>query len=289
MIEMRRAAPEERQAVARLWNRVFGDDEKFLDEFYRLCTPYEELMVLVEDGVLRTILCAPDITLRCPNGRQLKAGYMYALATDPAIRGRGFGKDMMRFGEVCLKGRGADCAILVPAEPSLFRFFDQLSYVPVFSHIRQVLSPDELPAPQPGDRLTPAAPTEYNAIRREQLAGQLYTDYGDDLVEFQQLLSRAAGGGIWRLELPGGIGCAAVEVVDDVPVVKELLCPPEDIDRAASLLARQYPAPRCILRLPPWCNREGERVTWGAVRWLYDHPSPWCPPGEVGYLGLAFD
>ena len=289
MVEMRRARPGEKQAAAALWGRVFGDDEAFLEEFHRLCIPFYRLLVLVEDGELRTILCAPEIRLRCPNGKSLKAGYMYALATDPAIRGRGFGRDMMRYGEVYLKGQGADCAVLVPAEASLFRFFNDLNYIPVFSHIRQELMAEDLSAAEDGTRMTAAAPAEYNAIRRRWLEGRLYTDYGDGLVEFQQLLSRAAGGDIWRLELPGGTGCAAVEIVEDVPTVKELLCAPEDVDRAAALLAGQYPAERYVLRLPPWCGRAGEVVTWGAVRWLYGRPSPWCPAGEAGYLGLAFD
>lgn len=289
MIEMRRARPGEKQAVASLWSRVFGDDEAFLEEFYRLCIPYERTLALVEDGALRTILCAPEIGLRCPNGKSLKSGYMYALATDPAIRGRGFGKELMRYGEVYLKGLGADCAVLVPAEPSLFRFFDELNYVPAFSHIRRELEREEIGFPAEGDGLCPADPAEYNALRRRWLEGRLYTDCSDELVEFQQLLSRASGGDIWRLELPGGAGCAAVELVDGVPAVKELLCAPEDVDRGVALLARQYPAERCVLRLPAWHDGPGERVTWGAVRWLYDHPSAWCPAGEKGWLGLAFD
>ena len=133
MIELRRARPGEEAAVASLWNQVFGDDETFLADFYRLCVPYDRILVLVEDGVLRTILCAPLMTFRFPNGKSLKSGYMYALASDPAIRERGFGRQMMRYGETYLKGEGADCAILVPAEPSLFRFFDSLDYVPAFA------------------------------------------------------------------------------------------------------------------------------------------------------------
>ena len=39
MIELRRARPGEEAAVASLWNQVFGDDETFLADFYRLCVP----------------------------------------------------------------------------------------------------------------------------------------------------------------------------------------------------------------------------------------------------------
>lgn len=289
MVELRRARPGEEREVAALWHRVFGDDEAFLADFCRLGVPYDRMLVISEDGTVRCILCAPEITLRCPNGKSLKSGYMYALATEPELRGRGFGKELMRYGEVYLKGIGADCAILVPAEPSLFRFFDELRYVPAFSHLRQELTAEDISGPAAGDSMTPAAPEEYNAIRRQRLEGRLYTDYDSHLVELQQLLAQAGGGDIFRLDLPGGPGCAAVELADGLPVVKELLCDGADVDRAAALLACRFPAERYVLRLPPWLRRPGDRVTWGAIRWLYDHPSPWCPEGMDGYLGLAFD
>lgn len=289
MIEMRRARPGEEMPTAELWNRVFGDGADFLSEFYRLCVPFDRMLVLVEDGVLRSILCAPEMDLRFPNGKSLKSGYMYALATDPEQRGQGYGKDMMRYGEVYLKGIGADCAILVPAEPSLFRFFDELNYVPAFSHIRRELAAEEVPAPAEGDGLYPAGPEEYNRLRRRWLEGHFYADCGDSMTEFEQYLARSCGGDIYRLELPGGPGCAAVEPGGETVEVKELLCAPGNEMRALALLAAQHPARRYVLRLPPWSDQPGERVTWGAVRWLYGHPSPWCPEGETGYLGLAFD
>lgn len=289
MIELRRAKNGEEMAISALWARVFGDDGGFLNEFYRCCASFDRVMVLVEDGKLRTILTAPLTTVRCPNGRELKAGYMYALATEPDIRGRGFGRDMMRYGETYLKSQGADCAILVPAEPSLFRFFDSLNYVPAFSHIRRELAGVCCSTVQQGDAIAPAGAEEYNTIRRRWLEGRLFMNCTDQMIAFQRWLSQSCGGDIYKLKLPGGEGCAVVEVYEDGPVVKELLCAPEDVDRAAALLCARHPAGKCVLRLPVWAGQSGERVLWGAVRWLYDHPSPWWPEGTDGYLGVALD
>ncbi len=287
MVELRRAKAGEEGAVAALWSRVFGDGEAFLAEFYRRCVPFDQMLVLEEDGEVRSILCAPEMTMRFPNGKSLKCGYMYALATDSEERGKGFGRDMMRYGEVYLKGRGADCAILVPAEPSLFRFFDSLGYIPAFSHIWR-----EVPASQvtlAEGEAVPAEPEEYNALRRRWLDGRCYADCGDSLAAFQQFLSREAGGDIYRLDLPGGAGGAAVEMDGSTAVVKELLCAEQDVDRALAQVVARHPADRYILRLPAWSKVPGERVLWGAVRWLYERPSPWWPAGQDAYLGLAFD
>ena len=51
MIELRRARPGEEAAVAALWNQVFGDDETFLVDFYRLCVPYDRILVLGKSGI----------------------------------------------------------------------------------------------------------------------------------------------------------------------------------------------------------------------------------------------
>jgi GNAT superfamily N-acetyltransferase len=288
MIELHTARAEERAEVCRLWELVFGDDEAFLEKFFQLCAPYEDTFALLEDGGLRSILCAPEMTLCCPNGKTLRSGYMYALATDPAARGKGFGQTTMVYGASCLKNWGADCAILVPAEPSLFRFFEAIQYSTRFFLNLWAFGREDAPAVGAG-RMTPAAPEEYNALRRRWLDGRLYADCSDELVTFQKHLAQSCGGDIWRLELPGGEGCAVVEPAEGAVQVKELLCAEQDIDQAAALLCARYPAERYEFRLPPWTQGRGQRLAWGAVRWLYDRPSPWCPEDADGYLGLAFD
>lgn len=288
MIELRRARSGDERAVGALWERVFGDGEELRTRFFQLCAPFDQTMVLTEDGVVRSFVCVPEMTLRFPNGRALKSGYMYALATDPGARGRGYGQAAMRYGEEFLKGQGADCAILVPAEPSLFRFFGGIDYAPAFSHVRRTFGRGELPAPVAGCA-APAEAEEYNALRRRWLEGRFYADCRDELVRFQKELSQAAGGDLYRLELPGGAGCAAAEPAEDGVLCRELLCAAADVPLALALIGAAVPGERFTVRLPVWMDPAGQRVRWGAVRWLYGHTSPWCPEGEDGYLGLAFD
>ena len=289
MIELRTAKPEEREAVAALWGQVFGDEADFLAGFYEKCAPYDETMVLAEDGVIGAILTAPVVGVRFPDGRAEKAGYMYALAADPAVRGRGFGRELMRFGAECLKEQGADWAVLVPAEPGLFRFFDRLNYTPAFSHLRREVRAGECSPVSSGDAIASATGAEYNALRRRWLEGRLYVDCPDGMVEFQKNVARESGGDLHRLTLPGGDGCAVVEMGEEGPVIKELLCARRDTERATALLCAAYPAERWTFRLPPWCGGEGERVVWGAVRRLHHRPPFRWPEETEGYLGIALD
>ena len=289
MMELKTAGPGREQAVAELWAKVYGDDGGFLERFYADCVPFEDVTVAEEDGAVRTILTAPAVRVHLPEGREVPAGYMYALASEPTVRNRGLGRDMMRFGAKVWQEKGAACTLLVPAEPSLFRFFDSLGYVPAFSHLRREYTAADCPDPCEGDSVVPAGPEEYNALRRKWLEGRLYMDCPTGMIAFQQYLARESGGDLYRLELPGGTGCAVVEGYDGVPVIKELLCAPEDVDRALGQLKKTHPAERYVLRLPVWVGGAGERVLWGAVGFFEETPPAWWPEGTDGYLGIALD
>ena len=82
MIEIHHARPPERDSAEELWRFAFGDGPEFQREFYRLCAP-EGPLVLLEDGELRSALALPRVSMILADGRRLRAGYVYALATRP--------------------------------------------------------------------------------------------------------------------------------------------------------------------------------------------------------------
>ena len=290
MIEMHRARPEEAPGAAALWRAVFGDGDALIRRYYDLCASYDRQLALTEGGEVRSILSVPEMALSFPNGRTLRAGYIYALATRPGDRGKGYAAGLLRYAEALLRDGGCDCAVTVPAQRSLFRFFGTQGYAPAFSYLRAELTPADLPDDLPGkDALTIPTPGQYAALRRALLAGRFYADLGEAGAAFQHYLSRESGAGMYLLTLPGGDGGAAAELEGDCLTVKELLGADAAIPAAAALLLRRHSARRCVLRLPPWSAFPGESVPFGAVRWLFGRPSPWCPPGAGGYLGCAFD
>jgi len=286
VIEMRKAREADREAVFSLWTRVFGDGAQLQEDFHRLCAPLGETLALWAEGELGAILSPVPLRLRCPNGRGLKAWYLYALAVDPALRGQGFGGVIMAYAAELARQAGADCTLLVPAQPSLFDFFGKLGFERAF--FQRPWTPEAEKLSPPGVLPVPIGAAEYNALRREALAGRTCGDWEDGPVEFQQTLSEASGGGLFRLDLPHAPACAAVERTQDAAQVKELLCAPEDLEQAASALAAAFPGRPPRLFLPPWLER-GERRAWGMLQWLYGHASPWVPRDESGYFGLAFD
>jgi len=267
-----------------LWTQVFGDPPAVQERFYRLCACPWEPLVLRREGELGGILSPAPMTLCCPNGRELKGCYLYALAVAPALRGQGLAAALMGYAQELIWQAGSDCILLVPAQPSLFGFFEKLGYETAFFH--RVWTPEGMTSVHRAAPI-PVNAGEYSVLRQDWLNGRAWVEWPEGPLEFQRELSRD-GGGLFCQDLPHGAGCAAVELTEDAVLVKELLCAPEDLDMAAGGLADAFPSRELEIFLPPWAER-GELRPWGMIQWLYGHPSPWMPRDQSGYFGLAFD
>lgn len=277
MLELHQAHLEELIPAEALWSQVFGDDAAFQRDFYAL-TDLSGPLVLTEDGQVQAMLALPEVTLTFPDGWSVKGGYVYALATRPEARGRGYAGLLLRYACEILRKRQADCILTVPAQPSLFSFFAKNGFAPAFYHRRV----EARPAAAPARSISPEA---YDALRESLLTGTTHVVQDPGQMEFQRRLCPHPGSGLYRLELAHGPGCAAVECWPGAPVVKELLCHPQDEEQGAAAAAALCGGPAQV-RLPA-PQEKGQ--PFGAIRWLYGAaPSRW-QRSPRGYLGLAFD
>lgn len=279
MIQIHHARQSERGAAEELWNFAFGDGPEFQREFYRRCAPQGPL-VLLEDGELRSMLSLPEVALVLADGRRLRAGYVYAVATCLGCGGKGWASTLITCAAGLARDRGLDCLVTVPARPELFSVYEKNGFVPGFYVREEIFQPAPAPA-------TPVTPAQYNALREELLAGRAHISYTEDQAAFQQYLCGLCGrpgGGLYRLELAHGPGCAAVEALER-PMVKELLCAPEDIGQGGAACAALCGAPAKV-RIP--AGRLDGRP-FAAIRWLEGTPSSIRSAELEGWLGLAWD
>lgn len=107
----------------RLWKQAFGDTDAFLDVFEQTAYAESRSHTLTADGHLAAALYWFDCTIE---GQ--KAAYIYAVATDAAVRGQGFCRRLMEETHARLREQGYASALLVPGEPALVEMYAKMGY-----------------------------------------------------------------------------------------------------------------------------------------------------------------
>mgnify|MGYP002544266180 FL=1 len=292
MIEIRPSRPGEEERQRELWRTAFGDEEEVIDCFYQCCYRSEDMLVLAEDGRICTMLALLPMELVAPAGQSASAWYVYALATDPDQRKKGFGRQLLHYADFYLRERLADCLTVVPAEPSLHRYFSTVGFQPCFATRKLELLPAMISPANRADALEQTGAAVYNRIREAQLEGGSRVRYSDDLIEYQKGLAELSGAGLYQISVEGETGCAAVEYVDrDSVLCKELLISPAHMERAVALIAARHPARRYHVRTPAcWEGLPGGYLQpFGMVKWYNrDKEALWAACTH-SYMGLGFD
>ena len=155
-IEFRRPRPGEEASLRALFTEAFGE-EGFTDLFFR--TGYAPARCLAAfDGALLATLHWFDCFLE---GK--KAAYIYGIAAFRRCRGRGVGSALIRAALDELKKRGYEMVFLVPAEPSLFGYYERFGFRATSTIREQII---EAATPLPLRKLTA---DEYAAARKKLL------------------------------------------------------------------------------------------------------------------------
>ena len=155
-------------ALKTLWTMCFGNEEDWIDAFFRTAFDPSHVCTLTRWGRLAAALCWMDVYC-C--GRRL--AYLYAIATDPAFRHQGLCRELMGLTHETLAQRGYAGAILVPGSDGLRQMYEKMDYVN-FNGIREVSAQAGMPVP-----MRQISPEEYASLRREYLpAGGVIQENG---------------------------------------------------------------------------------------------------------------
>lgn len=292
MIEMRPSKREELLGQMRLWKLAFGDDESYIGYFYEHCASPQDMMVLLDDGELRSMLALLPMTVALPDGKKAKGAYVYALATDPDVRKKGYGRQLLQYADFYLKEQGMDCVTVVPAEAGLHRFFATVDYLECFSTRKLELLSAMVEPPRPAGGIVGIGAAEYNEIRERLLKNTFHAAYDEHLIEFQRGVSRMSGANLYRITVDGEEGCATAEYVDDESLsLKELLLPPRHFARAVALVKGILPAERYYVRTPAlWDGLPGSYTQpFAMIKWFDPNLRRAWLEEKSGYFGLGFD
>lgn len=117
--------PHQIPELRQLWKEAFGDPDVFLDGFFSIGYDPHRCRCVAVDGRIAAALYWFDISWD-----QLKCAYIYAVATDPAFRGKGLCRNLMADTAKLLKDAGYDGMLLVPQEEGLFAMYRKMGYLP---------------------------------------------------------------------------------------------------------------------------------------------------------------
>lgn len=292
MIEMRPSKPEELAAERELWKVAFGDGEAEIDAFFARCAGPEDMLVLLEDGVVRSMLALLPMSILLPDGSSASSAYIYALATAPEERKKGFGRQLLRYADFYLQERGVDCVTVVPAEAGLHKFFATVDFAECFTTRKLELMESAAGRPGAGDCAERIGAHEYNLMRERLLAGTFHTRYSDALIAYQEEMACRSGGGLYSIKVGSAVGVAAAECTGrDGVVLKELLIAPEAQAGAVACIAAARKADRYFIRTPAlWEGLPGSYPqTFAMVKWYQEAKRRVWSAETAGYFGLAFD
>lgn len=292
MITIRPSTPAEIPLQKELWQKCFGDPAPYIDIFYQKFCTADQVLVVDEDGEINSMAAMLHGELAFPDGSTAPVGYVYALATNPYVQGKGHARQLLAYADKFLTDRGDKAMVLVPASPSLHRFFEATGMIECFATRKVEVLSSALTGETGGAVMTPIGPKEYNEIRETYLKDTFHMVYSDQLVHFQQIGSHLAYGDLYKLKVDGQVGCAAIEYVQSRRLLmKELLLPPEKMLQAVEAVAKEMPAIRYHVRTPAfWDGLQGSYVqAFGMIKW-YDNAlqGKWFFQQDA-YLGLAFD
>ena len=285
MIQIRISRPEDVTRQRELWRLAFGDEGAYVDNFYRTYYRPERMLLLEEDGEVQAMTAWFDTTFVVPERGRYRAAYLYAVATHPEARGRGLAGQLLAGADRIFREWDIPAVTTVPAEPSLHNFFGANGFRECFVDGQFSLPRNGRATLLAGAALERLSPGEYRDLREELLAGTAHIDLPREALAYQAgACALAPGGGLYAVQTPHGRAALCAEGMESGELlVKELLCPPEDLDwvveRLPGLLPRWSSA---------WRTPEGTHP-FGMLKWLDPELERSWDWSSTAYLGLAFD
>lgn len=182
----RRAQTNDREALTALWQEAFGDSKEEIERFFDTFEYRNTAFLLCEEERIRSMLFLLPTAVR-DRECHYPAGYIYAGATYPDARGKGYYRRLLAFVADTARQEGMAALLLRPATEALADSYRRMGFsVPLYGNCR----------PRVGisfERTLRAA--EYGADRRELLSRQAFVDWDDRTLRYALSWCKAGGDG----------------------------------------------------------------------------------------------
>jgi len=287
---------EELSALRHIWETVFGSGADtffyhyFDPEFCIVESLGDESVVTAENAPLAAGYLIPAGKLKI-GSKSISCAMVFAVATLPEHRGKGYGKDVMRELVRTAREKGYPAVVLCPADDGLFQYYTENSDFKEFFYVseRKLKKPDTSTS-SPQTKLTEITPDEYHELRKAFLVSTPHIDPEPDAFNYQELMCREYGGGLFKAESSGDISCAVVEQQPDGTIwIKELLSASKHEDGIIQAVMELFPSEEYIIRTPVDKGDSSTTKRFGMLSLTDEYTSFFPAHGVAPWYGLAFD
>ncbi len=261
--------------LSRIWSEVFGDEEEYISLFFASLEGHIRAYGARRGGRLVAAGYSLDTGSIVFNGGEIPFGYLYALATLPEHRGCGLAAAIVRHIQA-----SDGVSALVPAEDSLFSYYERFCYRTAFYTAKA----SALPRYYAGFEREAVGAEQYSALREKYLCGRAHVRLNKTAASYFETLMKLSGGGLYRLSLGTSEAAAACEISDGRLIIKELLSLEEEPKPFAEALCASFTLPCCEYYYPHTKKHPEEKIPFGM---LFGADAP--DDANDIYFGPAFD
>lgn len=111
------------EAVMQLWQTCFGDDRAYIELYMNNRFTHENMLVIHENGRLVSMASMLPVQITI-NGEKKSAKYVYAVATLPEYRQKGYAAEILKYASE----KYNEPLILQPADERLYQYYTKLGF-----------------------------------------------------------------------------------------------------------------------------------------------------------------
>ncbi|MBQ7294933.1 MAG: GNAT family N-acetyltransferase [Clostridia bacterium] len=115
-------------SLIKLWNEVFGDDEKYIRLFFKKLYFLSECFAIIENEEIISAFYLLKCSIKY-DGKIYKGRYLYAAATLPTHRGKGLMSALLNESIEYSRKEKLDFIALVPAGDSLYDYYGRFGFI----------------------------------------------------------------------------------------------------------------------------------------------------------------
>ena len=241
-MELREYKASDVPELIALWVTVFGDKQNYAEKFFAALPDMGSGVVALCGGKIIGAAYTLNGQELVESGQTSQIGYIYGVGVYKEYRHKGFGAALCKSVYALSKKRGAAVVCTLPAEESLYIWYEKILGMKDVLHRERVTLLSEA-----SEAVMPLSATEYALWREKYLAGKCHVHFSSYSMELERQLLTEYGGGFYMTE---SAICAACRDGGSVTVAELLSADNDAFPRTVASIGALLGAESCLAYLP---------------------------------------